>query len=118
MKSTQLDRCIEDARYRLTREVREHPLLCLGLALGAGVVIGALGGRSVSSHNSSHGWLADLGADLSDRAHSAGDRVAKAGERARRELRAATHRVADAAPEIDVDRLVARGRHWLRSMLA
>lgn len=118
MKNQQIDRCFDETRYRLTREVRDHPLLCLGLALGAGVVIGAIGGRSVSGNGSARGWLADLGSDLSDRAHEAGDRAAKAGHRASRELRSVAHRVADAAPDVDVDKLVARGRQWLRSILS
>ena len=117
MKNQSLDRCLDETCYRLTREVREHPLLCLSLALGAGVVIGAIGGRSLSS-TPARGWLADLGSDLSDRAHDVGDRAAKAGHRASRELRSAAHRLADAAPDVDVDKLVSRGRHWLRSVLS
>jgi hypothetical protein len=118
MKTQPFDRCLEETRYRLTREVREHPLLCLGLALGAGVVIGAIGGRSTAGNGSARHWLTDLGSDLSERAHDVGDRALKVGNRARRELRSAAHRVADAAPDIDYDKLVSRGRHWLRSVLS
>lgn len=118
MKNQSLDRCLDETCYRLTREVREHPLLCLGLALGAGVVIGAIGGRSLSGSASARGWLADVASDWSDRAHEAGDRAVKAGHRASRELRSAAHRVADAAPDVDFDKLVSRGRRWLRSVVS
>jgi hypothetical protein len=117
MKNRSLDHCLDETCYRLTREIREHPLLCVGLALGAGLVIGAIGGRSIG-HAPARGWLADVASDLGDRAHEVGDRALKAGHRASRELRSAAHRVADATPDVDFDKVVSRGRQWLRSVLS
>ena len=34
MKTSPVTRRLEETRYRLTREVRDNPLLCLGLAIG------------------------------------------------------------------------------------
>ena len=38
MKTSPVTRRLEETRYRLTREVRDNPLLCLGLAIGIGGV--------------------------------------------------------------------------------
>ena len=81
----------------------------------AGMILGAIGGHSIG-HSPSRGWLAGAASDISDRAHDAGDRAAKAGHRASREVRSAAHRVADAAGDVDFDKLVSRGRQWLRAV--
>ena len=112
MKTQSLDRRLDETCYRLTREIREHPLLCIGIAFGAAWS----SERSAAARSDTAQRMAcDAASGLSDRAHEAGDRAAKAGHRASRELRSAAHRVADAAGDVDFDKLVSRGRQWLRA---
>jgi len=118
MKTDPLSRNLSEARYRVTREIRDNPLLCVGLALGVGAVIGALGSRAAVSRPDRTRWLTDLASDWSDEARKAGSRAGAVGHRANKELHAALHQAADAVPEVDLDRLVRRGRRWLHSVLA
>lgn len=119
MKNQHLNHYVEDVRYRVTREIRENPLLCIGLALGVGALIGAIGGRASAPSPSSrrHHWLADVASDLTDRAHEASGRALRAGSHASRELNNAVHRATDALPDVPLDHLVKRGKSWLRSAL-
>ncbi|MFN0128923.1 MAG: hypothetical protein ACKV19_19805 [Verrucomicrobiales bacterium] len=117
MKADPLNRGLEEARYRLTREIRENPLLCVGLALGVGAVIGALGSRAAASkHGPSH-WLADLASTLGSEAHKLGHEATRAGRHAGKELQAALHQASDAVPDVELEQLIRRGRRWLRSVL-
>jgi len=118
MKPDPLTRGLEEARYRVTREVRENPLLCVGLALGAGLVIGALTSRAAVSHRpGASRWLSDLASDFGEEADKWRGEATRVGRRAGKELQSALHHAAEAAPEIDVDQLVRRGRRWLRALL-
>ena len=118
MKTDPMTRTLDETCYRLTREVRENPLLCVGLALGVGVVIGALSSRAVtSSRPGTSRWLTDLASGLSDEADSLRGEVTRVGRRAGKGMHAALHHAGDAVPEIDVDQLVRRGRRWLRAVL-
>ena len=61
MKKNELARALDMPGTDLTREVHEHPLTCVGLALGVGVVLGALGahrppGTEVRSKTWWPGW--------------------------------------------------------------
>lgn len=124
MKNQHLNHYVEDVRYRVTREIRENPLLCIGLALGVGALIGAIGGRASAPSPSSrrHHWLADVASDLTDRAHEVahevGDRALRAGRHANRGLHQAAHRATEALPDVHLDHLVKRGKSWLRSALS
>lgn len=113
MKTDSLNRSFDEARYRLTREIRENPLLCIGLAVGVGAVIGALGSRAATTHPGGTRWLAELG----DEATKLRSGATRAGRHAGKELQAVLHHAADAAPDVDLDHLVRRGRRWLRSVL-
>lgn len=117
MNSDPLNRGLEEARYRLTREIREHPLLCVGIALGVGAVIGALGSRAATTRSGSSRWLADLADTLTDEAGNVRSSATRAGRHATDELKAVLEKAADAAPDVDIDRLVRRGRRWLNSLL-
>ena len=117
MKTDPLSRNLDEARYRLTREIRENPLLCVGLALGVGAVIGALGSRAASRHPRDSRWLAELVSELGDEASKLRGSAARAGHHASRELKSAIGQVSEAVPEVDLDHLVRRGRRWLRSVL-
>lgn len=117
MKTDSLNRSFDEARYRLTREIRENPLLCIGLAVGVGAVIGALGSRAATTRPSGNRWLADLAAELGDEATKLRSGATRAGRHAGKELQAVLHQAAEAAPDVDLDHLVRRGRRWLRSVL-
>jgi|GEM_PF-2050206 len=118
MKTHSLDRSLDDVRYRLTREIRENPLLCVGLAVGIGALLGAVGGRATCSRSNGKHWLTDLASGLGDEAHKVTDRAARAGRQANKELHSAVHRATEAVPDIDLDQLVSQGRRWLRSALS
>lgn len=117
MKTDPISRSVDEARYRLTREIRDNPLLCVGIALGVGAVIGALGSRAATSRPGGSRWLADLASELSDEAHKLRGEASRVGHRAGKEFQSALHSATDAVPEVDVDALVRRGRRWLRSAL-
>ncbi len=117
MKSDTVSRSLDSARYRLTREIRENPLLCVGIALGVGALIGALGSRAATSQPSAGRWLSDVASDLGSEADKWRTGAARAGRQAGKELHSALHHVTDSVPDVDIDKLVARGRHWLRSLL-
>lgn len=117
MKTDPLNRNLDEARYRVTREIRENPLLCVGIALGVGAVIGALGTRAATTRPGGSRWLADLASDLSDEAHTLRGEATRVGRRAGKEIQSALHHATDAVPEVDLDHLVRRGRRWLRSAL-
>lgn len=117
MKTDPLSRNLDEARYRLTREIRENPLLCVGLALGVGAVIGALGSRAASRPSTHSRWLAELASELGDEASRLRGSAARAGHHASRELKSALGHVTDSVPEVDLDHLLSRGRRWLRSVL-
>jgi hypothetical protein len=119
MKNHSVNRTLDDACYRLTREVREHPLLTLGVAVGVGALLGALAGHAATTTPGARkNWLTDMASDLSDHAHQARGRALRAGRQANKELHAAASRATGSLPEVDFDRLLKRGRHWLRSQLA
>jgi hypothetical protein len=117
MKTDPLSRNLDEARYRLTREIRENPLLCVGLALGVGAVIGALGSRAATRHPAGSRWLAELASELGDEASRLRGSASRAGHHAGRELKSALGQVTDSVPDVDLDHLVRHGRRWLRSVL-
>ena len=117
MNADPLTRQLEETKYRLTREIRENPLLCVGIALGVGAVIGVLGSRAASCRPGASRWLADLADDLTEEASEVRSSATRAGRHATQELKAALEKAAEAAPEVDIDRLVRRGRRWLHSLL-
>lgn len=121
MKTSPVTRRLEETRYRLTREVRDNPLLCLGLAIGVGAVIGALGSRTAtpSPHTRTLNpeWLTRLTNGLSDEARQLTKQAAQTRCHAKRELNSVARHASDSLPEIDLDQLVTRGRDWLRSTL-
>ena len=119
MKTSPVTRRLEETRYRLTREVRDNPLLCLGLAMGVGAVIGTLGSRAATpSPRPLHPeWLTRLTNGLSDEARQLTKQANQTSRHAKRELNSAARHASDSMPEIDLDQLVARGRNWLRSTL-
>jgi len=116
MKSDPLSRNLDETRYRLTREIRENPLLCVGIALGVGVVIGALGSRAATSRPGAPHWLTDLASDFGSEAEKLRGGATRAGRHASRELHDALHHAAEAVPDVDFDKLVRRGRRWLKSV--
>lgn len=117
MKTAPLSRNLDEVRYRLTREIRENPLLCVGLALGVGAVIGALGSRTATRHPDGSRWLAELASELGDEASRLRGSAARAGRHAGRQLESTLGHVSDSVPELDLDRLLRRGRRWLQSFL-
>lgn len=116
MKTDPLSRQLDEARYRLTREIRENPLLCVGIALGVGAVIGALASRSGSRAATGSRRLSDLASQLSEQADALRSTATRGGQRAGRELQSAFDHLTDAAPAVDLDRLILHGRRWLRSL--
>ena len=116
MKTDPLSRSLDEARYRLTREIREHPLMCVGIALGVGAVIGALGSHATTRSGGSR-WLNELAGELADEASTLRGSATRAGRRAGHDIHQALEHAADSLPDVDVDRLVRRGRQWLRSVL-
>jgi hypothetical protein len=117
MKTDPLNRNLDEVRYRLTREIRENPLLCVGIALGVGAVIGALGSRAASHGSRDSHWLSDLASGLGDEASHLRESASRAGRHASKEVRSAFHHATDSVPEVDLDHLVRRGRRWLRDVL-
>jgi len=117
MTPPSVNRTLDNTCYRLAREVREHPLLSLSVALGVGAVLGVWAGQAAASPRSRKNWLSDVASDLSDHAHHAGNRALRARRRASKELSAVAGRAHDALPDLDFDHLSKRGRHWLRSVL-
>jgi hypothetical protein len=117
MNQQSLNRTMNDARYRLTREVREHPLFSIGVAIGVGALLGALAGQAATPTRRKN-WLTDVATDLSDRAHDVGNRARRVKRVAARELNAATTRANKALPDVNYDLVVRRGRHWLSSLLS
>lgn len=115
MANHSLTQSIDKACHRLSREVRDHPLLTLGVAVGVGALVGAL-----ASHTSTGGrknWRSKMATNLSDHALEAGNCALRTSRQARRELQTAANRAADAVPEVDFERLARRGRHWLQAKL-
>lgn len=102
----------------MTREVREHPLLTIGVAVGLGVVLGAMASQATAVPYRRINWLSGLASGLSDHLPGAGHRTRRTGRLANQEFQAAASRVVRAMPEVDVDQVVRRGRQWLRSKLA
>jgi len=116
MPNHSLSPTLNKACHRLTSEVRDHPLLSLGIAVGVGAMLGALAGQATTGGSKT--WRSAMNSDLFDHAHEAGSCALRTSRQARKELRAAASRAAAAAPEVDFDHLARRGRHWLRAKLA
>lgn len=116
MPNHSLSPTFNKACHRLTRDVRDHPLLSLGIAVGVGAILGALAGQATTGGRKS--WRSAMAAELSDHAHEAGNGALRTSRQARKELQAAANRVAAAVPEVDFDHLARRGRQWLRTKLA
>jgi len=118
MNNKSLSRSLDDACHRLTNEVRKHPLLTISAAVGVGALLGAIARQATGTPGSRKNWLTDVASDLSGHAHEATNCARRAKRQANKELHAAVNRAASAVPEVDIDRLVRRGRHWLRAQLS